>query len=70
MRKAATVGNTQITFSGKTPMKQAMGRTPRDLLDPASMNPGQLTSTPTMQDLPNQEIQNLAVRTYLQVQQR
>ena len=58
MRKAATVRNTQITLSGKTPVELAMGRTPRDLLDPASMNPEQLTSTPTKQDLLNEEIQN------------
>ena len=50
MRKAATVRNTQVTFSGKTPMELPMGRKPRDLLDPASMNPQQLTSTPTNQD--------------------
>ena len=44
MRKAATVRNTQVTSSGKTPMELAMGRKPRDLLNPASMNPEQLTS--------------------------
>ena len=70
MRKAATVRNTQITLSGKTPMELAMGRRPRDLLDPASMNPEQLTSTPTKQNLPNEEIQKLAMRTHLEVQQR
>ena len=46
MRKAATVRHTQVTSSGKTPWELAMGRKPRDLLDPASMNPEQLTSTP------------------------
>ena len=30
MRKAATVRNTQVTMSGKTPMELAMGRKPRD----------------------------------------
>ena len=45
MRKAATVRNTQVTLSGKTPMELALGRRPRDLMDPASMNPEQLTST-------------------------
>ena len=45
MRKAATVRNTQVTVSGKTPMELAMGRKPRDLSDPASMNPEQLTCT-------------------------
>ena len=70
MRKAATVRNTQITLSGKTPMELAMGRRPRDLLDPASMNPEQLTSTPTKQNLLNEEIQKLAMRTHLEVQQR
>ena len=49
--------NTQITLSGKTPVDLAMGRRPRDLLDPASMNPVQLTSTPTKQDVLNEEIQ-------------
>ena len=58
MRKAATVRNTQVNLSGKTPMESAMGKRPRDLMDPASMNPEQLTSTPTKQeDLLNEEIQ-------------
>ena len=70
MRKAATVRNTQVTLSGKTPMELAMGRRPRDLMDPASMNPEQLTYTPTKQDLLNEEIQKLAMKTHLEVQQR
>ena len=70
MRKAATERNTQVTFSGKTPMELAMGRKQRDLLDPASMNPEQLTSTPTKQDLLDEEIQKLAMRTHLEVHQR
>ena len=70
MRKAATVRNTQATLSGKTPMELAVGRKPRDILDPASMNPDQLTSTPTKQDLFNEEIQKLAMQTHLEVQQR
>ena len=41
------IGNAEC----KTPIKIAMGRRPADLLDPASMNPEQLTSTPTKQDL-------------------
>ena len=55
MRKAVTVRNTQVIFSGKTPMELAMGRRPRDLLDPASLNPEQLSSTPSKQDLLNEE---------------
>ena len=51
-------------------MELALGRRPRDLLDPASMNPEQLTSTSTKQDLLNGEIQKLAMRTHLDVQQR
>ena len=51
-------------------MELALGRRPRDLLDPASTNPEQLTSTSTKQDLLNEEIQNLAMRTHLEVQQR
>ena len=70
MRKAATVRNTQITLSGKTPMELAMGRRPRDLMDLCSMNPEQLTSTPTKQDLLNEEIQKLAMQTHLEVQER
>ena len=70
MRKAATVGNTQVTLSGKTFVKVAMGRRSRDLMDTASMNPEQLTSTPTEQDLRNEEIQKLAMKTHLEVQQR
>ena len=59
IRKAATVRNTQVTSSGKTPMELAMGRKPRDLLDTASMNPEQLTSTPTKPDLLDEEIQKI-----------
>ena len=51
-------------------MELAVGRKPRDLLDPASMNPEQLTSTPTKQDLTDEEIQKLAMKTHLEVQQR
>ena len=69
MRKAATVRNTQVTFSGNTPMELPMGRRPRDLLDPASMNPEQLTSTPTNRNL-LEDSQKLAARTHLEVQQR
>ena len=70
MRKAATVRNTQVTLSGKTPMELTMGHKLRDVLDPASMNPQQLTSTPTKQDLLNEEIRKLALKTHLEVQQR
>ena len=55
MREAATLRNTQVTSSGKTPMELAMGPKTRDLLDTASMNPEQLTSTTTKQDLLNQK---------------
>ena len=70
MRKAATVRNTPVTLSGKTFAKLAMGSRSRDLMDPASMNPEQLTSTPTKQDLLNEEIQKLIMKTHLEVQQR
>ena len=69
MRKA-TVRYAQKTLSDKTLMELAMGRKPRYLLDPASMNPEQLTSTPTKQDLLNEEIQKLAMSTHLEAQQR
>ena len=51
-------------------MELGMGRRPRDLMDPASMNPEQLTSTPTKHDLLNEEIQKLAMKTHLEIQQR
>ena len=70
MRKAATVRNTQVTLSGKTPMELAMRRRSRDLRDPASMNPEQLTSTPTKQDLLHEKIQKVDMKTRLEVQQR
>ena len=70
MRKAATVGHTQVTLGGKTSMELDMGRRPRDLMHPASMNPEQLTATPTKQDLVNEEIQKLAMKTPLEVQTR
>ena len=64
MRKAATVRDTQVTLSGKTPMELAPGRRPRDLMDPASMNPEQLTSAPTKLNLLNKGIQKLAMKTH------
>ena len=51
-------------------MELAMGRRPRYLMDPASMNPEQLTSTPTNQDLLKEEIQKLAMKAHLEVRQR
>ena len=62
MRKAATVRNTEVTLSGKTPLELAMGRRPRDLLDPTSMNPEQPTYTQAKQDLLNEEIQKMDMR--------
>ena len=62
--------HTHVTLGGKTPTELAMGRRPRDLMDPASMNPEQLTSTPTKQDFLNEEIQKLAMKTHLEVQTR
>ena len=69
MRKAATVRNTQVTLSGETLVELAMGRRARDFMDPASMNPEQLTSTPTKQDFLNEEIKKLALQTNLEIQQ-
>ena len=51
-------------------MELAMGRRPRDLMDPAFLNPEQLTSTSTKQDLVNEEIQKLDMQTHLEIQQR
>ena len=39
-------------------------------MDPASMTPEQLTSTPSKQDLLNGEIQKIAMKTHLEIQQR
>ena len=49
----------------KTPMELAMGRRPRNLLDPVSMNPEQLTSTPTKQDLLMKKFKNWLCRLIL-----
>ena len=38
-------------------------------MDPAYMNPEQLTSNTNQQDLLNEEIQQLAMETHLEVQQ-
>ena len=56
MRKAATVINTQVTLSGKA-YRVKHGKEARDLMNPASMNPEQLTSISTEQNLLNKEIQ-------------
>ena len=49
---------------------RAVGRRPRDLMDPDSMIREQLTSTATKQVLLNEEVQILAMKTHLEVQQR
>ena len=69
MGKAATerhTGNSEC----KTPMELAMGKRPRDLMDPASITPDQLTSPRTEQEHLKEEIQKLAMKTHLEVQQR
>ena len=66
----ATNNSDKTTLSQITPMELAKKKSPRDLTDPASMNPEQLTSTPTNQDLLIEEIQKLAMRTRLEVRQR
>ena len=65
MRKAATVRNTQVTLSGETPMEVAMGRRPKRSHGPSfheSRTPN--INTNTNQDLPNEEIQKLAMKTH------
>ena len=47
-----------------------MGRRPRDLLDPASMNPELLTSTPSKQDLLAGELQKIGHEDSFEVRQR
>ena len=39
-------------------------------MDPATMNPEQLTATPTKQDLLNEDYQKLSMKTHWEVQQR
>ena len=69
MRKAATVINTQVTLSGKA-YGVKHGKEARDLMNPASMNPEQLTSISTKQNFLNREIQKLAMKTHLEIRQR
>ena len=40
------------------------------MLDPTSMNPQQLTTDPNEQDKTNEELQTVAMKTHLEVQQR
>ena len=61
---------TQVSLNGETPLDLAIGRRPRDFMDFASMNPEHLTSTPTKQDLLNENIQKLVMKTNSEVQQR
>ena len=70
MRKAATGKNTQVTPSGKTPMDLAMGETRKKFMGAASVNPEQFTSTPTKQNLLNEDIQKLVMKSHLEVPQR
>ena len=54
----------------ENPLELAFGRRPKDLLDPASMDPQQLTTEPNKEDKTNEELQRLAMKTHLEVQQR
>ena len=66
MHKVATMRNTPNNLKCQDASGVGHGR-PRELLDPASMNPEQLTPH---QDLPNEEIQKSAMGIHLEVQQR
>ena len=68
-------GSNGEKYTGDLKSQDAYGighgtQTKRSLLDPASMNPEQLTSKPTKQDLLSEEIQKLATKTHLEVPQR
>ena len=63
MRKAATVIK-------ERPTELNMGRRQEISWTQASMNPEQLTSISTKQNLLNKEIQKLAMKTHLEVRQR
>ena len=47
-----------------------MGRRPRDLMDPASMNPEQLTLTQPSKIFSMKKFKKLGMKTHLEIQQR
>jgi len=69
MRKATTMHNTQVIASGKPPLELPFGRKPRDMLYPANMNPQQLTAERTREDITNEELQKIAMKTHIEIQQ-
>ena len=70
MRKAAYVRNSIATFGGKTPLELAFGRRPRDLFVLENSNPEQLTTPGTDTEAKDQELQKLAMKSYLEARQQ
>ena len=67
MRKEATMRNTQVTLSGKTPVELALGKKPRDLIDFAFMKSRRADIYTNRTGLTQLE---LAMKTHSEVQQR
>ena len=65
-RMAATVRNTQVILSGKTPVEVQWGANQEISWTQFPLNPEQFTSTPTKQDLLNEETQKMAMKTHFE----
>ena len=69
VRKAVWARNTQLTFSGKSPIELAYGRRPPDLIQTENCDPAQLSEEPLGEELRDQVLSRLAIKAHLEAQQ-
>ena len=69
VRKCVWARNTQLTFSGKTPIEIAFGRRPPDLIMTENADPGQLSEPPNLDQQRNDVLQRLALKAHIEAQQ-
>ena len=61
--------NTQLTYSGKSPIELAFGRRPPDLIMIENSDPAQLTGNMSTEDLKQEVLQRLAIKAHIEAQQ-
>ena len=57
-------------MGGKTPLELAFGRRPRDVITVENSNPEQLSHDQSKPEISDQQLQTIAMKTYLEARQR
>jgi hypothetical protein len=69
VKKAVWARNTQLTFSGKSPIELAFGRRPPDIIQTENADPAQLSAEPEGDELRDQIVAKLALKAHQEAQQ-